>query len=188
VTAEGIEGGFSAVYGVLKALEDSGRVRRGYFISGCGATQFALPGAIDRLRSVRAPAEDMRTSVLAATDPANPYGAALPWPAASEGREGERRPMRAAGALVVLVDGALAAWLGPGERRLLTFLDGVAERASDDVARAVARALAREGQRGRWRLLALEDVDGAPVAESPLAPALREAGFTPAPHGYLLRP
>ncbi|HEV8474793.1 MAG TPA: crosslink repair DNA glycosylase YcaQ family protein, partial [Methylomirabilota bacterium] len=119
VQAEELEGGFSAVYGALKALEEAGRVRRGYFVSGRGATQFALAGVVDRLRSVRELAETMQSFLIAATDPANPYGAALPWPERDEGR----RPMRMAGALVLLIDGALAAWLGRGERQLLTFAE-----------------------------------------------------------------
>ncbi|HEX3771229.1 MAG TPA: DEAD/DEAH box helicase, partial [Polyangiaceae bacterium] len=122
VHAEGIEGGFSAVYDVLKALEDGGRVRRGYFLAGRGATQFALPGADDRLRAMRAPSENPRATVLAATDPANPYGATLPWPARPESEGEGRRPQRAAGALVVLFDGALAGWVGRGGDSLLTFL------------------------------------------------------------------
>src|SRR5262249_49071337 len=111
VHAEGIAGGFSAVYDVLKALEDSGRIRRGYFVAGLGATQFALPGADDRLRALRDPSDEPRTFVLAATDPGNPYGAAIPWPE----REGAR-PQRAAGAQVVLRDGVLVAWAGRTER------------------------------------------------------------------------
>src|SRR5208282_6054725 len=100
------EGGFSAIYDVLKAMEDGGRIRRGYFLAGRGATQFALPGADDRLRAVREPSEAPRTTVLAAIDPANPYGATLPWPARlrmkeegeSEPEDEVRRPQRAVGA------------------------------------------------------------------------------------------
>ena len=86
-------GGFAAAYGILKAMEEAGRVRRGYFVAGCGAAQFALPGAVDRLRAVRERSGEPAAVVLAATDPANPYGAALPWPDRPEGR----RPMRTAG-------------------------------------------------------------------------------------------
>ena len=106
VVAEGVVGGFSAVYPVLRALEEAGRIRRGYFVDGLGAAQFALPGAIDRLRTVREPAEPAdrgRVHLLAAADPANPYGAALAWPRRDDA---DRRPLaRAAGAYVVLVDG-----------------------------------------------------------------------------------
>ncbi|HUQ42477.1 MAG TPA: crosslink repair DNA glycosylase YcaQ family protein, partial [Candidatus Limnocylindrales bacterium] len=128
VQAEEISGGFAAVYGVLRAMEEAGRVRRGYFVAGRGAAQFALPGAVDRLRTLREPDEDAEPKVvtLAATDPANPYGAALGWPkhgadesevdateerAERRAQAGVRRPMRTAGALVVLIDGALAAWV-----------------------------------------------------------------------------
>src|SRR6185436_11174826 len=110
VHAEGIIGGFSAVYEVLKAMEEAGRVRRGYFVAGLGATQFALPGADDRLRALRDRSEAPFTTVLAATDPANPYGAALAWPERpAEDGAASARPQRAAGASVVLVDGALVA-------------------------------------------------------------------------------
>ena len=117
---EGIEGGFAGVYPVLKALEERGQVRRGYFVAGLGAAQFALPGAVDRLRSARrarAIADDEPTGpvVLAATDPAQPYGAALPWP------DSAGRPARAAGAYVVLVDGEPVAFLERGGRSLVTF-------------------------------------------------------------------
>ena len=115
VATEGIEGGFAAVYPVLRAMEDAGRIRRGYFVDGLGAAQFALAGALDRLRSVREPADPAASGavhLLAAADPANPYGAALAWP-----RRGEtdRRPLqRAAGAYVVLVDGVAALYLERG--------------------------------------------------------------------------
>ena len=122
---EGIEGGFAGVYPVLKAFEERGTVRRGYFVAGLGAAQFALPGAVDRLRSARsASSADMAGAlgdevadllVLAATDPAQPYGASLPWP------ESAGRPGRTAGAHVVLADGALVAYLERGGRSLLTF-------------------------------------------------------------------
>src|SRR5207244_5973724 len=103
VTSEGVSGGFSAVYPVLRALEDAGRIRRGYFVDGLGAAQFALAGALDRLRAAREPADvpgGGRSHLLAAADPANPYGASLPWPRRSES---DRRPFqRVAGAYVVL--------------------------------------------------------------------------------------
>jgi len=179
VQAEGAAGGFAAIYGVLKAMEDGGRARRGYFVAGCGATQFALPGAVERLRTFREPSEEPRAFVLAASDPANPYGAALPWPDNAAGK-----PTRSAGALVVLVDGALAAWLARGDRVLLTFVgDDGAER----TRAAIAASLAAEVAPRRRRTLFLETVDGVPVDESALAPALRDAGFTRTPRGYLRR-
>jgi ATP-dependent Lhr-like helicase len=182
VLAEGSAGGFGALYGVLKAMEEAGHIRRGYFVAGRGATQFALPGAVDRLRALREPAEETRAVRLAASDPANPYGAALPWPERDPGR----RPSRSAGAFVILVDGALAAWMGPGERQVLTAAAGLDGRSPADVARAVARALAREPG-GTGRPMVVEEVDGRPVAEAPLGPALLEAGFTATPSGYIRR-
>src|SRR5262249_9361524 len=151
-----IEGGFSSIYGILKAMEEAGRVRRGYFVAGRGATQFALPAAVDRLRGVREPGEAMRTALLAATDPANPYGAALPWP----DRADARKLARTAGALVVLIDGALAAYMGRGERNLLTFLDAIGERGPTEVAAAIARALADQIRPNRRRALFVKEVDG----------------------------
>ncbi|MCI0548393.1 MAG: DEAD/DEAH box helicase [Candidatus Rokubacteria bacterium] len=183
VAAEGVPGGFGAVYGVLRAMEDAGRVRRGYFVAGRGAAQFAAPGAVDRLRALRSPGERIEVLRLAATDPANPYGAALPWPERASGR----KPMRVAGALVILVDGMLAAWMGPRERQLLSFVDLVEERSASETAAEVARALAREPLR-TGRPLVIEEVDGQPVAESPMAGPLRDAGFTATGHGFIRRP
>jgi ATP-dependent Lhr-like helicase len=190
VHAEGIEGGFSAVYDVLKALEDAGRVRRGYFLAGRGATQFALPGADDRLRAMREPSETPRATILAATDPANPYGATLPWPTGpARGAEGEsetRRPQRAAGALVILFDGALVGWLGRGADSLLTFLpadDALRARA----AAALAGALAELVEAGERRALLLATIDGEPAAKSALSASLHEAGFRVGREGWLRR-
>ena len=182
VQCEGIEGGFAAVYGVLRAMEEAGRVRRGYFVAGRGAAQFALPGAVDRLRAAREPGDEPIVVTLAATDPANPYGATLSWPE----REGKRRPTRTAGALVILVDGALAAYVARDERWVLTFAQGE-ER---DVARTrtqVARALAAEAVPERIAPLFIDEIDDAPVDESAMAAALREAGFMRTPRGYILR-
>ena len=122
VMAEGLEGGFSAVYPMLRALEEAGRIRRGYFVAGLGAAQFALAGALERLRAVREPAsatgDAPAVHVLAAADPANPYGAAVPWPRRGEN---DRRPLpRAAGAAVVLVDGLAALYLDRGGSSLQT--------------------------------------------------------------------
>jgi len=181
VRSEGTGGGFAAAYGILKAMEDAGRIRRGYFVAGLGAAQFAVPGAVDRLRTARQRPEEPHAVVLAATDPANPYGAALAWPERAEGR----KPMRTAGALVILVDGRLAGWLGRGEEQLLTF---VADEADAEPTRnALAAALAAEVGPDRRTTLFIQSVDGAPVDESPLADALREAGFARTPRGYLRR-
>ena len=123
--AEGVDGGFAAVYPVLRAMEEAGRIRRGYFVDGLGAAQFALAGAIDRLRAVREPAEPRAPAavhLLAAADPANPYGAAIPWPRRGDD---DRRPcQRAAGAYVVLVDGVRALYLERGGATLQTLPGG----------------------------------------------------------------
>jgi ATP-dependent Lhr-like helicase len=171
--AEGIAGGFAAVYDVLKALEDQGRVRRGYFVEGRGGAQFALPGADERLRAMRDPSgADAQAVVLAATDPANAWGALLEWP----GSKGDARPQRAAGALVVLRDGDLLGWLGRGERALLSFLPQD-EAAREPSARALAEALAGLVGKGARRALLLETIDGEDAGRSPLMPAFVRAGF-----------
>jgi ATP-dependent Lhr-like helicase len=181
VHAEEVPGGFSAVYPVAKAMEEAGRVRRGYFVAGLGAAQFALPGADDRLRSLREPSEEPQTLVLAANDPANPFGAALSWP----DREGAR-PQRAAGAQVILRDGRLLAWLGRAERNLLTFLPESEPERSENT-RALAEALAALVSGGRRRALLIGKIDGDDPAGSLLAPFLREAGFLAGSRGYLMR-
>jgi ATP-dependent Lhr-like helicase len=175
VAAENVAGSFGLVYPVLKQMEETGRIRRGYFVAGLGATQFALPGALDLLRSLRdAPAEqDVETVVLAATDPANPYGATLKWNSA-----GGARTTRSVGATVILVNGALVAYLGRGDRQLTTFLPE-SEPERTRTARAVASALverARAGFEGPRGML-LEEIDGSRPAEHPMARYLIEAGF-----------
>jgi len=183
VHAEGAPGGWAALYPVLRAMEEAGRVRRGYFVEGLGAAQFASGGAVDRLRALREPGETPRTLLLAATDPANPYGGALPWP---EGVAG-RKPARMAGAVVVLVDGSLAAWMARNERQLLTFVDQVKHRSAAEVTREIAHALAASvGVKGR-RALLIGEVDGKPAAESAMADALRGAGFIVTSRGLLKR-
>ena len=144
-------------------------------MAGPGGAQFALPGAVDRLRAM---APEGRAVVLAAADPANPYGAALPWP----DRPGEvaHRPGRKAGALVVLVDGRLVLYLERGGRTVLSFGDPA------DLAPAAA-ALAQAVRDGALGRLTVERADGLPVAETPLAAALTAAGFHPAPRGLRLR-
>jgi ATP-dependent Lhr-like helicase len=119
---ERVAGGFAGVYKVLRVMEESGRCRRGYVVEGLGAAQFAVPGAIDRLRAVGHPVDGTTaTVVLAATDPAQPYGAALPWP--STIGEVRHRPGRKAGALAVLVDGAAVLYVERGGRSLLSFTE-----------------------------------------------------------------
>ncbi|HEX6875135.1 MAG TPA: DEAD/DEAH box helicase, partial [Nocardioidaceae bacterium] len=201
VTSERVPGGFAGVYKVLSAFEDSGRCRRGYFIASLGAAQFGAPGAVDRLRSYsREPGGDPGAKpsavALAATDPANPYGAALPWPervvddAAEPSTDGagrsSHRPGRKAGALVVLVEGELALYVERGGRTLLTFSDDqeVLVHATSALATAV-----RHGALGR---LTVERADGQHILgfgerSSGLRHALEAAGFVATPRGLRLR-
>ncbi|MEW6060129.1 MAG: DEAD/DEAH box helicase [Actinomycetota bacterium] len=187
VLAEGSPGGFASVYGVLKALEESGKVRRGYFVAGLGAAQFALPGAVDRLRDLRAVAAEAsvggevrvdaeaRAIALSAADPAQPYGAALPWP------DSPGRPARTAGAYVILLNGELAAFLERGGRTLTTF-------PAADQGNAWILALASLPKDGRLRRIELRRIDGVPAQESPLGERLRGVGFAEGYRGLVLRP
>ncbi|MFN2462698.1 MAG: DEAD/DEAH box helicase, partial [Candidatus Dormibacteria bacterium] len=168
--AENVPGGFAALYPVLRAMEESGRIRRGYFIEGLGGSQFALPGAVDRLRAARQ--EPQRAVALAASDPANPFGVTLPWPASQAGRAA-----RAAGALVVVSDASLRLYLERGGHTLLTFADV----APDDVA-ALAAAAVRLGK------VEVRTIDGSPVAGNRLEPFMRELGFGISPRGLVLWP
>jgi ATP-dependent helicase Lhr and Lhr-like helicase len=180
--AEGIAGGFSAVYDVLKALEDAGRVRRGYFVSSVAATQFALPAALDLMRTLKDAPDEPEVVTLAATDPANPYGTMLKWPATPETAAG-RGPTRSVGALVLLVNGLLAAYVSRGARQLTTFLpDDEPQRST--MARGVAGRLARFGREGG---ILIDQINGAPAGEHPLAPFLLEAGFVSSAMGYQFR-
>ena len=177
VRAEGTPGGFAGVYPVLRALEEAGRARRGWFVAGLGAAQFALPGAVDRLRAHRAPGADdpARVVVLAATDPAQPYGAALSWPE----HAGSGRPTRSAGAHVVLIDGECVTYVERGGRGLLTF--GVQTDAGD-----WADALVEAHKEGRLGRLQIERIDDEPARTSPHAPRLRAAGFADGYKGLTL--
>ncbi len=188
VAAEPLDGGFSAVYPVLRLLEEGGRIRRGYFVDGLGAAQFALPGAVDRLRALRDAAGEARAGqgrlvhLMAAADPANPYGAALPWPRRGDA---DRRPIgRAAGAYVVLADGAAAVYLERGGASLVTF------PAADDpeVLDAALRALGTLVADGRARELVIARVDGQPVGTSPRREALLGAGCVAGYRGLAIRP
>ncbi|MGN6721010.1 MAG: ATP-dependent helicase, partial [Marmoricola sp.] len=181
VLSERATSGFAPTYKVLSAFEEAGRCRRGYFVEGLGAAQFGTAGAIDRLRTFSAVDETAQPEAiaLAATDPANPYGAALPWP----DREAGHRPGRKAGALVVLVNGALALYVERGGRSLLTF--------ADDASLAPAvEALGTAVRRGALGRLTVEKADGASVlgADSePLRRALEAAGFVATSRGLRLR-
>jgi ATP-dependent Lhr-like helicase len=269
VAAERIPGGFSAVYPVLRAMEEAGRARRGYFVEGLGAAQFAIPGAVDRMRALAQPlsgGDDPPTSitrgrpapygeaayraagyggraaggdgtasdigeiweyerdlapgadgasgsgaangaarnggaggpdgqhdqpghgarraqviVLAAADPANAYGASLPWPTRPDETPGGHRPGRKAGALVVLADGELVLYVERGGRTFLSWTDDKGQLAP---AAAALAAAVRAGALGR---LTVERADGGGVYDSPLAKALEEAGFRPTPKGLRLR-
>jgi ATP-dependent helicase Lhr and Lhr-like helicase len=182
VVAEGVTGGYASVYPVLRTMEEAGRVRRGYFVAGLGAAQFALPGAVDRLRAVRdGDTDGPQALALAAADPAQPYGAALPWP---RGADDERLPLqRAAGAYVVLVDGRAVLYLERGGRSLLS----LPEAGDDARLEAAVRALASLVMDGPMRELRLERVDRLPPAESRLGVTLRDAGFRPSYRGWILR-
>ena len=184
VASEGIEGGYSAVYPILRALEEAGRIRRGYFVDGLGAAQFAQAGALERLRAVREPArspEERDAFLLAAADPANPYGAAVPWPRRGED---DRRPLqRAAGAYVAIVDGAAALYLERGGATIQTL------PAADDpgIAEAAARTFGALVADRRVRELVVTKVDGLPIGESPFRERLLAAGFVPGYRGLTLR-
>ncbi len=173
---ESIQGGFSAVYGVLKGMEEAGRVRRGYVIADRGPTQFALPGADDGLRARRVDSTHRQTIVLAATDPANPYGAALPWPGPPFRAESPdaTRPQRAAGALVVLHDGRLIGWLGRNGQSLSTWID----EGDEELAGELARALGSLVDGGRRKVLWIQRIDGDEPRHSPVLKALVAAGFS----------
>ena len=180
VQSEGVPGGFAQVYRILAGFEEAGHCRRGYVIEKLGAAQFAASATVDRLREFAAVADPppLRAVTLAATDPANPYGAALGWPAL----EGvTHRPGRKAGGLVVLVDGELTLYLERGGRSALAF--------TDDEARlqAAARDLAETSRRRRLDTLTVEQVNGEFVYGTAVGRGLREAGFVESPRGLTLR-
>jgi ATP-dependent Lhr-like helicase len=164
-------------------MEEAGQCRRGYFVEGLGAAQFALPGAVDRMRAMADPAVAAAgpAIVLAAADPANAYGAALPWPTRPDETPGGHRPGRKAGALVVLADGELVLYVERGGKTLLSW---TSDPALLDPAAAALAAAVRDGALGR---LTVERADGAGVYDSPLARALEAAGFRPTPRGLRLR-
>ena len=184
VQAEGLPGGFAQAYRVLAGFEQAGHCRRGYIVERLGAAQFAASATIDRLREFsEAPRTDagepVRAAVtLAATDPANPYGAALSWPAL----EGvTHRPGRKAGGIVVLVDGGLVLYLERGGKSALAFTD------DEDVLAAAAADLVRTAQARRLDTLTIEQVNGAFVYGTAAGRALRAAGFVESPRGLTLR-
>jgi ATP-dependent Lhr-like helicase len=183
VVSEGIRGGFSLAYKVLSGFEEIGRARRGYFVEGLGAAQFATGATVDRLRAFTkddASNEPPAAITLAATDPAQPYGAALPWPAADADEPRGHRPGRKAGSLVVLVDGELAVYVERGGKTVLTF---TADEGALAAASASLAAIVRTGL-GKLRI---EQVDGASITGTPLGIALGDAGFSATPRGLSLR-
>jgi len=191
VRGEGVPGGYAAVYPALRAMEDGGRARRGYFVAGLGAAQFALPGAAERLRAERSvesrggaePEPELPRAgvlVLAATDPAQPYGAALLWP--DPAVAGAGRPARAAGAYVALAGGEPLAYLERSSRSVVTFA------AAASAPEAWIEAFSTLVKDGRLRRLELHRVDGSPVRETPVAGVLAAAGFVPTPKGLALHP
>lgn len=190
--AENLPGGFSAVYDVLKAMEESGKIRRGYFAADLGAVQFALPAALDLLRTLRNKVQhdEPEMLLLAATDPANPYGTLLRWPAAPDAAS---TLTRSVGARVVLCDGSLAAYLRRGNPNIQVFLpeeEPARSQTAQQIAQFFAEVVGRreEGDENRSRAgMLIATVNGIPVAESPMAKALLEAGFVAAPMGFNLR-
>ncbi|WP_197524965.1 Lhr family helicase [Botrimarina hoheduenensis] len=183
IAREQVEGGFSAIYPVLKAMEESGKLRRGYFVEGQGAAQFAAAGADELLRAKPRDADqEPATYVLAATDPASPFGAALPWPE-RPGDTDTGRPQRAAGALVIISDGAALGFLSRTGTALTTFLSPD-EPLHTQQAQRLARALAERAAR---RSVLLEKVDGTSATGGPLAGIFAKAGFTATTKGLLCR-
>ena len=196
--AENLPGGFSAIYDVMKALEESGKIRRGYFAADLGAVQFAMPSALDLLRSLRTkrPDTDPEMLVLAATDPANPYGALLKWPQPADGGS----LTRTVGARVVLADGALVAYLRRGNPNVQAFLPEEDPQRTQ-VMRALARYFVVMAQSSANRLnedpgeahnsgrigMLIQTINNVAVAEHPMARVLLDAGFQAAPMGFNLR-
>ena len=181
VRGEGVRGGYGAVYAELRALETLGTCRRGYFVEGLGGAQFALPGAVERLRELRSSSarnDEPETLVLAAADPAQPYGAALPWP-----RRAGARAARVAGAWVVLLNGEAVLYVERGGRSLVPLREPDPEWLRPALAALVAHVKA-----GGAKRLAVERFDSAPVVESEVMELLVEAGFLAGPRRAVLRP
>ena len=174
VLGENVPGGFASVYPVLRAMEEAGKIRRGYFVEGLGAAQFALPGAVDRLRAERTPIDGPTIHVLAAADPANPYGATLAWPKA-------RKVQRVGGAYVVFVDGEPTLYVERSHKGLVTL------PAFEELAPHAIGALRRLAENAPRRELTIERVDGEPVLNSPLRSLLEQAGFQREYLGLTLR-
>ena len=179
VLAEGVTGGFAALYPEFSNLETLGTARRGYFVEGLGGAQFALPAAIERLRTMRSD-EPAGPLVLAATDPANPYGATLPWPKRADD-ESNRRPARVPGAYVVSLDAEPVLYVERGGKGLLALREP-----AEDWLRPALDALADAVKRGRVPRLGLERFDGEPVVGSDVGALLIELGFRQSPRRLTL--
>jgi ATP-dependent Lhr-like helicase len=180
MTIEAQDGGFSAIYPVLREMEDAGRVRRGLFALGMTSAQFAATGAVDRLRSLRSADKGSRAVLLAATDPAQPYGVLLEWP---ETRRRVGRPRRAVGASVVLVDGLPALFIDGGGQRILTFPEETTEEAEPRLERALRALVAGIGRLGAKRI-SIEEIDGEKARSSGLADVFGHAGFRMGYRGF----
>lgn len=180
--SEGTEGGFAGIYRVLSAIEDSGQVRRGYFIEGLGAAQFATAGAVDQLRNCAKEGDAMQCLILATCDPANPYGAAVAWPASAVDSNVAHRPGRKAGSFVGLVNGDLVLYLERGGKSLLTFTP------DQSVIDLALRELAATIKNHQIPIPTIERVDSAAAGTSALSEPLESVGFVLTPRGYRLRP
>ena len=178
VASEGVPGGFAGLYPVLKAMEEAGRVRRGYFVAGQGAAQFAAPGADDRLRESGNENDNRSRYIIAATDPANPYGASLRWPA---DESTTTRPQRVAGAHVILAGGELIGYLNRSGERMMTFVPED-EPKRTQVLGELADALVEWG-----RTLYIKQIDNSSVSESHVATQLLDRGFVAYHDGYQFR-
>nr|WP_244882522.1 ATP-dependent helicase [Gordonia desulfuricans] len=185
VVSEAVTGGFARIYKALTVFEDSGQVRRGYYVDGLGGAQFAAPSTVDDLRrhalddaSLDGHRHQPTTVVLAATDPANPYGAALDWP---QRPDGGHRPGRKPGALVVMVDGTPVAFVERGGKTVLTFTE------SDSMLRAAISGIADVVGRGGVARLAVDQIDGVEALRSPLASVFVDCGFSTTPRGLRIR-
>jgi ATP-dependent Lhr-like helicase len=182
--AEGIPGGFGAVSPVLRAMEESGKIRRGHFVDGLQGAQFAHAAAVDRLRAARANDEERAVATLSAIDPANPYGALLPWPGTRDdgGDEAEgSRARRAAGARVVLAQGEPVFFLERGGKQLRLL-----GRVDDTLLDAALGELRRLAAGRRHRQLRIEQIDGVPALHSPHAKLLERGGFRVEPGALVL--
>ena len=199
VAQENIPGGFSAIYDVLKAMEESGRIRRGYFVAGLGATQFALPSAVDLLRSLRGNSQQVKTEILslAATDPANPYGDVLPWPTVKidcDDEGGMRSLTRSVGATVILRNGDFIGYLRRNNPNILVFLPPH-EPEQSNAARDLAAFLLnmaqdemrQEGEARHRGGMLISTINGQPAHLHPLSRFLQDAGFQAAPLGLNVR-